>query len=158
MSEKKPNTPQYPTATHASPHFTWRELGVSDPSKAPRSVIAALVRLANEVLEPTRAHFGGRPYVITSGYRPNEHQARLWAEEVKRCGSEKAAREAGRVSPPGSSLHELGMAADGKIAGVKPAELAAFHRTLPSVGGSGIYAWGAHVDIRPRRNGRPATW
>ncbi|MNL61382.1 D-alanyl-D-alanine carboxypeptidase [compost metagenome] len=110
------------------------------------------------MLEPTRAHFGGKPYRITSGLRSTAEQRALWEAEIKRLGSERAAREAGKVAPPGTSEHEKGTAADGRIAGVTPLELATFQRTLPAVGGSGVYDTFAHVDTRPRRGGRIAIW
>lgn len=55
------------------------------------------------------ADSGGR-LRVTSGYRSQAHQAQLFADAVKRYGSEEAARK--WVAPPGKSKHGHGMAAD----------------------------------------------
>ncbi|RVG08625.1 D-alanyl-D-alanine carboxypeptidase family protein [Sinorhizobium meliloti] len=47
---------------------------------------------------------------VTSGYRTAERQAQLFAEAVKKYGSEEAARK--WVAPPGKSMHGKGQAAD----------------------------------------------
>jgi hypothetical protein len=47
---------------------------------------------------------------ITSGYRSADYQAKLYAEAVKKYGSEAAARK--WVAPPGKSNHGRGIAAD----------------------------------------------
>lgn len=47
---------------------------------------------------------------ITSGYRDNQRQARLFREAVRKYGSEAAARR--YVAPPGRSRHNHGLAAD----------------------------------------------
>lgn len=52
---------------------------------------------------------GGR-ISITSGYRSPERQAQLFADAVRRYGSEEAARK--WVAPPGRSNHGRGVAAD----------------------------------------------
>ena len=52
---------------------------------------------------------GGR-LSVTSGFRSPEHQARLYANAVKKYGSEQAARK--WVAPPGRSKHGEGVAAD----------------------------------------------
>lgn len=52
---------------------------------------------------------GGRLRIV-SGYRSVERQAQLWANAVKRYGSEKAARK--WVAPPGKSNHNHGAAGD----------------------------------------------
>lgn len=80
------------------------------------------------VLEAIRAHFG-KPVVVTSGYRTPEYNAKV----------------GGAVK----SRHMLGIAADIQIAGVKPADVAAYARTLmPTYGGIGIYSTFTHIDIR----------
>ena len=45
-----------------------------------------------------------------SGYRSNDHQARLYANALERYGSEAEARR--WVAPPGSSRHNYGLAMD----------------------------------------------
>lgn len=57
---------------------------------------------------------GGR-IKVTSGYRSSKRQAELYAQAIKKYGSEKAARK--WVAPPGKSNHNHGLAAD--IAGDK---------------------------------------
>lgn len=52
---------------------------------------------------------GGR-LKINSGYRSPERQARLFADAVRKYGSEAAARK--WVAPPGRSKHNAGVAAD----------------------------------------------
>lgn len=52
---------------------------------------------------------------LTSGYRDADHQARLFAEEVRRSGSPEVARR--RVLPPEESHHVAGTALD-----VRPVE------------------------------------
>jgi LAS superfamily LD-carboxypeptidase LdcB len=47
---------------------------------------------------------------VTSGTRSRERQQQLWDAAVAKYGSEAAARK--WVAPPGSSMHERGMAAD----------------------------------------------
>ena len=80
------------------------------------------------VLEAIRAHFG-KPVVVTSGYRTPEYNA--------------------KVGGAAKSRHMLGIAADIQIAGVKPADVAAYARTLmPTYGGIGIYSTFTHIDIR----------
>ena len=80
------------------------------------------------VLEAIRAHFG-KPVVVTSGYRTPEYNA--------------------KVGGAAKSRHMLGIAADIQISGVKPADIAAYARTLmPTYGGIGIYSTFTHIDIR----------
>ena len=60
------------------------------------------------------AEQAGVPIRITSGFRPYERQKQLFAEAVKKYGSEEAARK--WVAPPGKSNHGRGVAADLDIA------------------------------------------
>lgn len=66
------------------------------------------------------AEQAGVPIRITSGFRPYERQKQLFAEAVKKYGSEKAARK--YVAPPGKSNHQRGAAADLDIANPGPAQ------------------------------------
>lgn len=61
--------------TQLSPHFTLAEMTRSStatrkgiPNEAPADVVKALKLLCENVLEPTRAHYG-KPVRVTSGYR-----------------------------------------------------------------------------------------
>jgi Flp pilus assembly protein TadG len=47
---------------------------------------------------------------VVSGYRSFAEQARLWADALRRYGSPEAADD--WVAPPGSSMHERGLAVD----------------------------------------------
>lgn len=83
-----------------------------------------------DILEAIRAHFE-KPVIITSGYRTPEHNAKI----------------GGAVK----SQHMLGLAADIKIQGVKPADIASYARTLmPTYGGIGIYSTFTHIDVRDK--------
>ena len=80
------------------------------------------------ILEAIRTHFG-KQVTITSSYRTPEHNAKI----------------GGAVK----SQHMLGLAADIKIQGVKPADIASYARTLmPTYGGIGIYSTFTHIDVR----------
>lgn len=145
----------YPNATHVSPNFTWAEVKM-DPLTAPPAHKAAMVRHANKVLEPIRAHFG-KPVHITEegGYRTLAQQTAIWNNRVAQVGVAKARAT---VARPGSSRHEKADATDIWINGVTPSQIAAFAATLPDVGGIGIYASFAHVDSRRRSGGVIARW
>ncbi|WP_245930727.1 M15 family metallopeptidase [Methylobacterium radiodurans] len=86
-------------------------------------------RLANMVAdmpENIRAKFQ-----INSGYRSPERQAELFAEAVKKYGSEEAARK--WVAPPGNSQHNHGKAADINMGG-DPAVKAWIHANAAKYG------------------------
>jgi hypothetical protein len=72
-----------------------------DPDYAAR--VAQLVQAADQELGP-------RALTITSAYRSPELQAQLYANAIKKYGSEAAARK--WVAPPGKSKHNSGMAVD----------------------------------------------
>ena len=76
------------------------------------------------ILEAIRAHFG-KPVTITSGYRTPEHNAKI----------------GGAVK----SQHMLGLAADIKIPGVKPSDIASYARTLMPT-----YSTFTHIDVRDK--------
>lgn len=146
----------YDTKTNASPNFTWRELdplNLATPDQRVR-----LHKLANNVLEPARAHFGGKRYHVTSGFRSTEHQTEIWNAAVAKYGSPEVARE--HVAPPGHSKHEEAMAADGYIDDVSLDELLDYYLTNPSVGGVAKYPdeGFVHVDDRDREGGPIARW
>lgn len=80
------------------------------------------------VLEAIRSHFG-KPIIITSGYRTPEYNI--------------------KVGGVAKSQHTLGLAADIKIKGVKPSDIASYARILmPTYGGIGIYSTFTHIDVR----------
>lgn len=146
----------FPNATHASPHFTWKELRIN-PLTAPKAHVDMAVRWCREVGEPVRAKFG-KPVNMTSFYRGTAVQAQLWKEALAKYGSATRARQ--HVAPPGGSSHEKAQAGDFWIAGVPLTTIAAYVATLPTVGGIGIYPGDGfiHVDIAPRYRGVIRRW
>lgn len=84
------------------------------------------------MLEQIRVHFG-KPVIINSGYRT------------------EAKNKAVGGAP--FSQHKYGLAADIRIAGVTPRQIAAYAETLLSrSGGSGVYSTFCHVDVRTARS------
>lgn len=67
----------------ASPHFTWSELLVHRTNKELKTIRPANIRrlklTALHMLEPIREYLGGRPILITSGWRDMGTQQRLIA-------------------------------------------------------------------------------
>ena len=83
-----------------------------------------------EVLQAIRDHFG-KAVTITSAYRTSAHN------------------KSKKVGGKAYSQHLYGTAADIKVKGVKPREVAAFAETLlPDRGGIGVYDTFVHVDVR----------
>ena len=110
-----------------SPHFKVWEFACHDGSDTV-FVSPALV----EVLEKIRLHFV-KPVIVSSGYRTESH-------------NEKSGGAA-------YSRHKYGMAADIRISGVKPADIAAYAGTLLGAsGGIGIYNQFCHVDVRGEKS------
>ncbi len=106
-----------------SENFKVREFACKDGSD-PVIVSPQLV----EVLQQIRTHFG-KAVTVTSAYRTPTHNQ----------------KEGGAAYPQ----HLYGMAADIKIKGVKPKDIAAFAETLlPKLGGIGIYSTFVHIDVR----------
>lgn len=122
-----------------SQHFALAEFRSHDGAAFPSSVVANLGKLA-QVLEKIRAHFGGRPVRILSGYRSPAHNAAVGGAKT--------------------SQHMFGTACDIVIDGVPPGHVAEFAATLPEVGGVGRYPKQqfTHVDIRPRIRGACTRW
>ena len=110
-----------------SPHFKVREFACHDGSDTV-FVSPALV----EVLEKIRVHFG-KAVVISSGYRTESHNAKNGGAAYSR--------------------HKYGLAADIRISGVSPADVAAYAETLLGAsGGIGIYREFCHVDMRREKS------
>lgn len=110
--------------TALTPHFKVREFACKDGS----DTIFVSQELV-EVLEKIRTHFG-KPVVINSGYRTDAYNAKT-----------KDAAE--------FSQHKYGLAADIRITGVTPAQIAAYaEKLMPNRGGIGIYKSFCHVDVR----------
>lgn len=145
----------YNTVTNYTAHFTkddFNKAGI--PVTDAQHANAHL--LCNNILEPTRAHFGGKPMIVTrlGGIRSYAQQAALYAADLAAHGG----KPSGLVAHPDHAQHCLGKAADTYIEGVPNLTLAEYYCTLPTVGGVGIYDWGVHVDERPREGGVIAKW
>lgn len=109
-----------------SEHFRVREFRCQDGSDAVL-VSEELV----ELLEQIRVHFNA-PVTINSAYRTKNHNAKVG-------GSPK-------------SQHLLGTAADIRVAGATPTEVAQYAETLlGNSGGIGLYGTFTHVDVRASR-------
>ena len=105
------------------------------PYDAPHSGLS--LRLV-EFLDYLQDHIGsGAPITITSGYRSPEYNTHL--------------RRKGALAAK-ASLHQYGMAADFKMAGVTPRRIWQFVRSL-GFGGTGFYhGQTVHVDVGPARS------
>lgn len=111
-----------------SPHFRVREFACKDGTD-PVFLSPRLV----ELLEQVRVHFGA-PVTVTSGYRTPAHN-----------------QAAPGASP--RSQHLYGRAADIRVAGHAPAQVAAYAETLlPGCGGIGVYPGFVHLDVRPGKS------
>ena len=89
------------------------------------------------LLAMVQDQFGGRPILVTSGYRTRATNERLRREGVD------AAR---------NSFHIRGRAADIQVPGVEPRHMASLGLTL-GLGGVGFYPTFVHLDTGP-----PRTW
>ena len=82
-----------------------------------------------DILQEIRNHFG-KAVTVNSGYRCKTHN-----------------KAVGGVS---KSLHLYGMAADIKVEGVTPLEVAKYAESI-GVKGIGLYEWGCHIDSRTKK-------
>lgn len=110
-----------------STNFKVKEFACTDGSD-PIFVDSELV----SVLQKIRTHFG-RSVTITSAYRtPTKNKA---------CGG------------AAYSQHLYGRAADIKISGVTPKQIAAYaEKLMPNKGGIGIYKTFVHIDVRASKS------
>lgn len=84
------------------------------------------------VLQQIRSHFG-KPVIINSAYRTEAHNK--------------------KVDGSAYSQHKYGTAADIRIDGVKPQEIAKYAETLlRNTGGIGIYGTFTHIDVRKEKS------
>lgn len=123
-SAPAPSTPASPNATPVTgtPPQTGAPIDLQKYSYKDPSHVKGLNPDFASKLGPflAAAEQAGVPIRITSGFRPYERQKQLFAEAVKKYGSEKAARK--WVAPPGKSNHGRGVAADLDIANPGPAQ------------------------------------
>ena len=87
------------------------------------------------LLAMVQAEFGGRPILVTSGFRTRATNERLRAQGID------AAR---------NSFHLRGQAVDIQMPGVAPASMAELGSLL-GLGGVGVYTGFVHFDTGPRR-------
>ena len=127
-----------------STHLSWAELACHDPDRTRYPVEWRDARAAAlaAVFERFRAFCGGHPLTVGSGYRTP-------AWNRKQGGVERSQHVQGKaidLYPPAGVLvpafHEFARV---------------FADMEPLIGGLGLYAWGAHLDIRIR-SGRCVTW
>lgn len=108
-------------------HFKVKEFACHDGS----DTIFISPELA-QVLEQIRVHFG-KPVIINSGYRTEAYNK--------------------KVGGAAYSQHKYGIAADIRITGVTPKQIAAYAETiLVGTGGIGIYDNFCHVDVRKTKS------
>lgn len=106
-----------------SENFKVKEFACKDGS----DVIFVAPKLV-EILQKIRAHFG-KPLIINSAYRTPTYNKKIGGATY--------------------SQHQYGTAADIRINGVRPKEVAAYAETLlPNTGGIGIYSNFTHIDVR----------
>lgn len=109
--------------TKLSANFKVREFACNDGSD-PIFISSELV----EVLQKIRDHFG-KPVNINSGFRTASYNKKVGGATY--------------------SQHLYGTAADIRISGVSPKNIAAYAETLlPNKGGIGIYKDFVHIDVR----------
>ena len=114
-------------AVALTPHFRVWEFACHDGTDT-----VFVSRELAQVLEAIRVHFD-RPVVVSSGYRTEAHNAAKGGAAYSR--------------------HKYGMAADIRIYGVSPVDIAAYAETLlKGRGGIGIYKSFCHVDVRETRS------
>ena len=87
------------------------------------------------LLAIVQAEFGGRPILVTSGYRTRSTNERLRAQGID------AAR---------NSFHLRGQAVDIQMPGVAPASMTEVGSSL-GLGGVGVYTRFVHLDTGPKR-------
>lgn len=120
----KKNKPYKAKGINVSPHFKDAEFACHEGGLVlidPRLPV---------LLEKIRAHYN-KPITVTSGYRAPEYNAKIGGAKY--------------------SYHMKGMAADIKISGVSPKDVANVARKL-GAGGVGTYPTFTHVDVGPVRS------
>ena len=116
-------------------HFKIKEFNCKDGTPVPPQYLSNAKKVADQ-LEVLRAALGGKPIVITSGYRTPEYNK--------------------KVGGVGGSAHLTASAADIVVRGIPPTQVAATIEKLIDAGkmqegGIGIYKTFVHYDIRGTR-------
>lgn len=109
-----------------STNFKVKEFACQDGSD-PIFIDSELV----SVLQKIRNHFG-KPVTITSAYRTPNHNKNIGGTTY--------------------SQHLYGKAADIKVQGIAPSEVAKYAETLLDDGGIGIYNTFTHIDVRSTKS------
>ena len=109
-----------------STNFKVKEFACQDGSD-PIFIDSELV----SILQKIRNHFG-KPVNITSAYRTATHNK--------------------KVGGTSFSQHLYGKAADIKVQGIVPSEVAKYAETLLDEGGIGIYNTFTHIDVRSTKS------
>jgi len=117
-----------------STNFNLSEFQCKDGSVMPSAVRINIKRLVASILQPLRDAVG-KPITIMSGYRSPAYNRKIGGAR--------------------HSQHMLGTAADIKIKGMTPKQVADKIELLFAPGGLGRYPSFTHVDIR---QGRKARW
>lgn len=131
------NCPLNPATDASTQNFRLAEFHSKDGTTVPTGIIGNIQSLMIE-LEAIRAYFGGRPLIITSGYRTPNHNANIGGAT--------------------NSLHLCGLAADFVIPGISNTEVQAGVLELMAGGiitngGLGQYNNFTHYDL-----GAPRLW
>lgn len=108
-------------------NFKVKEFACKDGS----DVVIVSLKLV-DILQKVRNHFG-KAVIVNSGYRTPSYNKRIGGAAY--------------------SQHMYGTAADIRVNGVKPKEVAAYVETLlQGTGGIGIYSNFVHVDVRTKKS------
>jgi len=141
-----------------SAHFTLAEFACHSGDPYPPEWVDARLQTLCRVLDALRDAWGG-PLTVVSGYRSPAFNAALYAAS--------AARNSGVSGVAQNSQHIEGRAADVRPADPTPERCAQLHAlarrlfdqgVIPDLGGLGVYVGWVHLDVRPKINGRLATW
>jgi hypothetical protein len=132
---------EVPASTKVSPNFTVGEFTQRGAPYTPYPAqwIASRLQPLTQVLETIRAAAGGRSIKITSGYRSEAYNTKIYQAKGK---------------TPTKSQHIQGRAADIQIEGMRASDVHAlilklYREGKIAIGGLGKYPTFTHVDIRP---------
>ena len=128
-------------------HVSLDELCCHDERNTPYPTDRALdgtLELLVDMFEAFREHCGGFPLKINCAYRTEEHNRAVGGTRRSMHLQGKALDIA---CPKQYNIHEFHMQAE------------EFAKKNTLVGGLGLYWWGVHMDIRPRKtDGGYASW
>ncbi len=138
-----------------SQHFSWTEFGCNDGTPYPAAWRNTRATRLASVLEGLRAYLGGFPLELGSVFRTP-----VWNRQ--NGGASKSQHPQGRAADPHPPRARKGRTDPFKFLVMPVAEFREKAREYAKldkrVGGLGVYNWGIHIDIRPRKNGRLVVW